>query len=547
IPRKKVQNESLKKESEEEDSSKKMATSLILFEEVDIIFDEDVGFLNAIKTFMSTTKRPIILTTNDPSFSFIFDGCLEEIIFSPPSLIDVASYLQVVCLAENLRTDVRDFTTLLTANNCDIRQSILQLQFWVKSGGGYLKQKEKEVNDTEQIPCTEEITNPNTSKLNLPTCEVGFIDSLFGLRNILLSEDLFSFLKHEVATKEEWSKLTHLLTEFQMKNVDFIYSNLPFILPLPVNMVTEIPAHTTLAQSCLSNKTSDNDCREDANPVKNKQKKRRRNIALLDDSDLFENELDYSGLITLPSEPLGSHVEEKAGRLEPVRSNRKALTIETAAKPKSSACVSQCLNSLTEFVNNMSVLDYCFNRKIQQPKQSSKYEEFIWAKGKIKNGLSDEFSLDSLEHTDWWNTQSSSELKATVEALSFSKCFKNISEMMENNSERTLGKEECEGITLHISKEQANWYFHQSLADSRIQHNAQKRLEIINSVFSKAPLNFCNRQASIVEYLPVLRSICKSEKQKEKRRTKRRFLHYLEGIHLSFPREIMNRLGTGFP
>lgn len=55
--------------------------------------------------------------------------------------MNVASYLQVLCLAENLRTDVRDFAALLTVNNCDIRQSILYLQFWVQSGGGYLKEK----------------------------------------------------------------------------------------------------------------------------------------------------------------------------------------------------------------------------------------------------------------------------------------------------------------------------------------------------------------------------------------------------------------------
>lgn len=47
-----------------EEQSKKMATSLILFEEVDVIFDDDSGFLAAIKTFMTTTKRPVILTTS---------------------------------------------------------------------------------------------------------------------------------------------------------------------------------------------------------------------------------------------------------------------------------------------------------------------------------------------------------------------------------------------------------------------------------------------------------------------------------------------------
>lgn len=55
---------SVSKESISEDQSKKLATSLILFEEVDVIFDDDSGFLSAIKTFMTTTKRPVILTTS---------------------------------------------------------------------------------------------------------------------------------------------------------------------------------------------------------------------------------------------------------------------------------------------------------------------------------------------------------------------------------------------------------------------------------------------------------------------------------------------------
>lgn len=52
------------KEKGSEEQSKKTPTSLILFEEVDVIFDEDSGFLAAIKTFMTTTKRPVVLTTS---------------------------------------------------------------------------------------------------------------------------------------------------------------------------------------------------------------------------------------------------------------------------------------------------------------------------------------------------------------------------------------------------------------------------------------------------------------------------------------------------
>lgn len=32
--------------------------------QVDVIFDDDTGLLAAIKTFMTTTKRPVVLTTN---------------------------------------------------------------------------------------------------------------------------------------------------------------------------------------------------------------------------------------------------------------------------------------------------------------------------------------------------------------------------------------------------------------------------------------------------------------------------------------------------
>ncbi|NXT93959.1 ATAD5 protein, partial [Anhinga rufa] len=77
---------SINKEVEGE-HNRKSATSLILFEEVDIIFDEDAGFLSAIKTFMATAKRPVILTTNDPTFSLTFDGYFEEINFRTPSLV----------------------------------------------------------------------------------------------------------------------------------------------------------------------------------------------------------------------------------------------------------------------------------------------------------------------------------------------------------------------------------------------------------------------------------------------------------------------------
>ncbi|KAM6474332.1 ATPase family AAA domain-containing protein 5 isoform 1-T1 [Liasis olivaceus] len=543
---KKTQIKSGKRRNKEEESSKKCATSLILFEEVDIIFDEDVGFLNAIKTFMSTTKRPVILTTNDPSFSETFDGCFEQITFSVPSLINVASYLQVLCLAENLRTDIRDFAALLTVNNCDIRQSILHLQFWVQSGGGYLKEKGKrtEINGIEQNAFIKESTSSKSRKPvieNIPKCSTGCIENLLGLKNIFLpSEDLFSFLKREIGTKEDWNKLIRLLTEFQMRNTDFTYSNLEIMTSLPLNIIPEAIEIASPACSFIAEKSSniciDTDDLEEAPPVKKaKRSKCQKKIAVLDDSDLFECEFNYSGFITLPPDTTSSCLEEKGTAV---------MKNGTSAKAKGSVLVFQCLNSLTEFLDNMSLLDCCFTGPTQASKQSGKHEEFIWTKGKIKNGLSDEFSM---EYMDWWSSQSSSELKATMEALNFNKCSEDISKIMESclNCGKTLGKNELEELTLCVSKERADLYFGQSAANSSIHYNAQKRIEIIETVFSNTPLSLNSRQASVMEYLPTLRNMCKSEKQKEQGKIKRRFLHYLEGIHL--PKEILNSLATDFP
>uniref|UniRef100_A0A8D0GH45 ATPase family AAA domain-containing protein 5 n=1 Tax=Sphenodon punctatus TaxID=8508 RepID=A0A8D0GH45_SPHPU len=550
-----------------EEPSKKSATSLILFEEVDIIFDEDAGFLSAIKTFMATAKRPVILTTNDPHFSTMFDGCFEEINFETPSLVNVASYLQVLCLAENLRTDMKDFATFLTTNNCDIRQSLLSLQFWVRSGGGFLKEKilaihgGREGNGTPQIACTEEATNsksniPQTGipLQDIPKCDIGCIENLLGLKNIFLpSEDMFSFLKQEIMPKRKWGKLTHLLTEFQMKNVDLLYSNLEFVLPFPVQILPEPTRTSNLSLKKVTavssnDKSVDADYSEEVSPAKKaRRSKRQKTIALLDDSDLFETELNYSEFLTLPSNVSTTCSEENKEGSKFEITKEKQLKLEIPAMEKSSPYASSCLNLLTELMDNMSFLDCCLNTNVQEPKEFCRNEAFNWTNSKIKNGLCDEFSL---EHTDWHSSQSCSELKAAVEALSFRRCTAGISQSMETclNSSRTLGKYQAEELTLHVSKDRTDVYFSQSAASLSIHRKAQERSEIIKTVFSsRTPLNLGNKQASITEYLPTLRSICRSEKFKEQEKAKRRFLHYLEGIHLEIPKETMNSLEADFP
>ncbi|XP_045693561.1 ATPase family AAA domain-containing protein 5 [Phyllostomus hastatus] len=554
-----------------EEPNRKNATSLILFEEVDVIFEEDAGFLNAIKTFMATTKRPVILTTSDPAFSLMFDGCFEEINFNTPPVLNVASYLQMICLTENFRTDVKDFVTLLTANTCDIRKSILYLQFWIKSGGGFLEERPLSLcrgnSKNVQLNCSEDgpdsKNNPKNTKRNprdLPKCDTGCVDTLFGLKNIFSpSEDLFSFLKHKIKTKEEWHKLIQLLTEFQMQSVDFLYSNLEFILPLPVDIIPETEklcgssvsvdtSVTTKHMNCLTRKQAGE------KPLKKSQKKKRKKkMVILDDSDLFDTKSDFSEFLCLHPASSSSNSEEsktKESNSETkelnkcLESNIESIPCppKTPAEKKCSALVSDCLNSLTEFMDNMSFLDALLTDGGER-KELGK-NDFSWTNGKVKSGLCDEFSLES---SDVWTSQSSGELKAAVEALSFTKCSSTISKALETSlsSCKKLGKDPTKDLTFYVSQKRNDVYFSHSAANLDC---ARKRIAVIKSVFAgRSLLNLGIRQASIIEYLPTLRNICRSEKLKEQGKSKRRFLHYLEGIHLNISKETVNTLAAGFP
>ncbi|NXC37996.1 ATAD5 protein, partial [Penelope pileata] len=560
-----AQIKSISKEVEGGEHNRKSATSLILFEEVDVIFDEDAGFLSAIKTFMATAKRPVILTTNDPTFSLMFDGCFEEINFRTPSLTNAASYLQVLCLAENLRTDVKDLAALLTTNNCDIRQSVLYLQFWVKSGGGYLKDKHLALHGKDETSTADKVINSEKTtdpKIDLPQdsaplqefpkCDTGCVETLLGLRNILLpSEDLFTFLKQKITTMENWDKLIQLLTEFQLKKVDFIYSNLEQLLPLPVRYLSnQSEASNSILERTTSvsskNSSINSYCSGKSSPGKKSKKTKKKRLEELDDSDLFDTGLNYSAeFITLPSDspPSCAEVNEEESKL---MMNREGKQMKSKSLVnKRSALVFQCLNSLTEFVENMSFLDCCVNSHTREPLEFSKDEGFNWTNGKIKNGLCDEFSI---ENTDRWSSQSCSEIKAAIEALSFNKCSVSISQNLEASlsTSATPESDQLEGLTLHMPSTRNYVSFSQS-ADSSIHKKAQKRLAVVRTVFSRTPLNLGNKQASILEYLPTLRSICRSEKLKEQGKTKRRFLHYLEGIHLEIPRQMISSLSLDFP
>ncbi|KAF8314765.1 hypothetical protein DL93DRAFT_2043266, partial [Clavulina sp. PMI_390] len=82
-------------------SAKKVNQSIILLEEVDLLFPGETNFWPAVIDIIKDSRRPVIMTCNDPSSVPIDDLPLQDILtFQPPSNFDAISYLSQICRAE---------------------------------------------------------------------------------------------------------------------------------------------------------------------------------------------------------------------------------------------------------------------------------------------------------------------------------------------------------------------------------------------------------------------------------------------------------------
>lgn len=102
--------------------------SLILFDEVDVVFREDVGFLAAINYFIKKSKKPIILTTNDDFLQEKINLNIERIVFVRPRVDAAIKYLKKVSKQENFKLDTPTAYKIIGDCKCDMRRALLQLQ-----------------------------------------------------------------------------------------------------------------------------------------------------------------------------------------------------------------------------------------------------------------------------------------------------------------------------------------------------------------------------------------------------------------------------------
>ncbi|XP_047428636.1 ATPase family AAA domain-containing protein 5 isoform X2 [Mugil cephalus] len=542
-----------------EEPSKKTATSLILFEEVDVIFDDDSGFLTAIKTFMTTTKRPVILTTNDPAFSSMFDGTFEEILFKTPSVLNVGSYLQLLCLAEDLRTDPSDVSSLLRLNGCDIRQSLLQLQFWTRSAGGShtarpLVQTGKNEADIEVAGDT-----PATVLSTLPPCDTGCTESKLGLLNIEPERDIWELLVSQSLVQEPFC--WEMLADCRQQGVDMLYSNMETLLPVPV---TQLSTSCTLEQ-CVSapqgHLTVDPiEQVQSSHPQSdmlssyprllhiaelaeelpsNRMTKNKRQYSRHDEDGLHsDSEDEFLSLCSLQSTPRAKEEFKESLMLERVK--KKPITNEERVKMLT---VSQCLESIADFLDNMSYMD---SSLLSHPGMDDINRRMLPVRAVIKDGMTDE-TRGETDRGSWLMLTGDCvlEIQAALEVLSFHKCRASVGESWEKAQqlEGELGKEAVAKLSLPVGAHHKEYSFTQ---DGPCQPQLVRRREMMESLMWRGVFGTIGYRPAAVDYLPIIRTICRSEQLKEQGKVKRRFLHYLDAVHMGLDKNALQLLAEDF-
>ncbi|CAF1076722.1 unnamed protein product [Brachionus calyciflorus] len=138
--------------------------SLILFDEIDVVFKEDVGFLSAIYHFVKKSKKPVILTTSD---DFVWDKLsldIEQIEFIRSKMDTALGYLRKIANLEGYKIEDLIIQKILQESKCDMRRSINELQALIGSN-----QKTIENLNNKNLICL--------NKADLSQCKSTKIDS----------------------------------------------------------------------------------------------------------------------------------------------------------------------------------------------------------------------------------------------------------------------------------------------------------------------------------------------------------------------------------
>ncbi|KIX04267.1 uncharacterized protein Z518_05134 [Rhinocladiella mackenziei CBS 650.93] len=110
---------------------KSQRQSLILFEEVDILFEEDKGFWSGVQSLIRTSKRPVILTCNDLTPVPLDELDLFTVLtYDRPETNLAVNHLAYTAAAEGHLLGQEALRNLFLSKNRDLRASLTELNLW---------------------------------------------------------------------------------------------------------------------------------------------------------------------------------------------------------------------------------------------------------------------------------------------------------------------------------------------------------------------------------------------------------------------------------
>ena len=117
--------------------SKSQKQSLILLEEVDVLFEEDKMFWMTVLDLIMSTRRPVIMTCTDERLLPIDDMKLFGIFrFSPCPAQLATDYMLLLACSEGHLLERDAVSALYTAKAYDLRASLTELQFFCQMAVG---------------------------------------------------------------------------------------------------------------------------------------------------------------------------------------------------------------------------------------------------------------------------------------------------------------------------------------------------------------------------------------------------------------------------
>ncbi|PSN66300.1 hypothetical protein BS50DRAFT_411914 [Corynespora cassiicola Philippines] len=180
---------------------KSQKQSLILFEEADVLFEEDQQFWTQVTKLASQSKRPIIITCNDESV-VPYDLPIGAILRLSPAPVDLATdYMLVLAAKEGHLLKRKAVADLYKSKNNDLRASITELDFWCqmsvgdrKGGLEWIYQRWPPGNDVDEYGRLLRVASEDTYEDGM-----GWLS-----HNVAVSQNNIGFNKQEELVKEVW-------------------------------------------------------------------------------------------------------------------------------------------------------------------------------------------------------------------------------------------------------------------------------------------------------------------------------------------------------